>query len=138
MSVTALSYVYTRFSGVRPILSGEAPSEAGKPVQQAESLEERVEKLLESMKEWERRPVVQVGKAIVELVKLPKREMSRRVEPEKLALHTRLTDSFRGIFVVEEAELRDLLEVLNSRAAQDLAKAVDVVNRRRKIVEYKL
>jgi len=49
-----------------------------------------------------------------------------------------LTDSFRGIFVVEEAELRDLLEVLNSRTVQDLAKAVDAVNRRRKIVEYKL
>jgi len=137
MHVTALSYVYTRFSGVRPMLSGEASSEA-KPVQQAESLEERVEKLLESMKEWKRRPVVQVGKAIVELIKLPKRETSRRVEPEKLTLHIRLTDSFRGIFVVEEAELRDLLEVLNSRTVQDLVKAVDVVNRKGKIVEYKL
>jgi len=60
------------------MLSGEAPSEAGKPAQQAESLEERVEKLLESMKEWERKPVVQVGKAIVELIKLPKRETSKK------------------------------------------------------------
>jgi len=102
------------------------------------SLEEKIEKLLESMKEWERKPVVQVGKAIVEIVKLPKRETSKRIEPERLALHLRLTDSFRGIFISEESELRDIIEVLNNKVVHDIMNAIGAVNRKRKVIEYKL
>lgn len=103
-----------------------------------ESLESRLENLLNSMRDWERRPVVQVGRAIVEIVKLPKRETSKRVEPERLALHIRFVDSFRGIFISEENEFRDVVEVLSSKVVQDIVKAIDSVNRRRKVVEYKI
>ena len=44
------------------------------PEPEREDLLSRVEDLMEAMKDWERRPVVQVGNVIVEIVKLPKKE----------------------------------------------------------------
>jgi len=113
-------------------LSGGSGNAEGK------ELVSKLEKLMAEMKDWERRPLIQVGKAIVELVKLPKRETAKRFEPERLALHVRLSDSFKGVFIVEYEELRDVTEALKSGTVENVAKAIDALNRRKKVIEYEL
>ncbi|OYT49446.1 MAG: hypothetical protein B6U73_05400 [Desulfurococcales archaeon ex4484_204] len=103
-----------------------------------EELLKKMDELLNTMKDWERKPLIQVGKAVVEIVKLPKRETARRVEPERLALHVRLEDSFKGIFIIEANELKDLLEALRGRNVMKVIEAIDLVNRKRRVIEYKL
>ncbi len=98
----------------------------------------KLEELMSTMKDWERKPIVQVGRAIIELVKLPKRETAKRFEPERLALHIRLSDSFKGVFIVEYDELRDIAEALSSKTVDEVAKAIDAINRKRKVIEYEL
>jgi len=49
-------------------------TQARGPEPEREDLLSRVEGLMETMKDWERGPVVQVGNVIVEIVKLPKKE----------------------------------------------------------------
>lgn len=105
-------------------------------VVEAEELEKKLEELMNTMKDWERRPIVKVGRAIVELVKLPRRESSKKVEPERLAIHVRLEDSFRGIFIVESSDLQDIIEALRNKTVNDVARAIDSINRRRRVVEY--
>ncbi len=101
-------------------------------------LASKIEELMNSMKEWERKPLVQVGNAIVELVKLPKRESKKRLEPERLALHIRLADSFRGIFIAGYNDLKDIVEALSSKTVTEVAEAIEAVNRRKRVVEFKL
>jgi len=113
-------------------LSGGSGNAEGK------ELVSKLEKLMTEMKDWERRPLIQVGKAIVELVKLPRRETAKRFEPERLALHVRLSDSFKGVFIVEYEELRDVAEALKSGTVENVAKAIDALNRRKKVIEYEL
>jgi len=103
-----------------------------------ETLIERLEKLLESMKDWERKPVIQVGKAVVEIVKLPRRETSKRVEPERLALHLRLEDSFKGIFIIDYEEFKDLQDALRNEKVKEVIEAISEVNRKKKVIEFKL
>lgn len=100
-------------------------------------LREKLEQLLNTMKDWERKPVVEVGSAIVELVKLPPRRTKRGTEPERLALHLRLKDSFRGIFIESFDELDDVLRALNSRSVQEIAKILEEIGRK-KVIEYEL
>lgn len=114
-------------------MSGKSEEKGG----MEEDLVSKLEELMGGMKSWERRPIVQVGKAIIELVKLPKRETAKRSEPERLALHIRLSDSFRGIFITEYEELKDIIEALNSKSVDEVAKAIDTINRKRRIIEYK-
>ncbi len=108
------------------------------PKEGAKSLREKLEELLSSMKDWERKPIIQVGKAVIELVKLPKRETTRRVEPERLAVHVRFEDSFKGIFIVDYEEFRDLLEALGNEKVKELVEAVSDVNKKKKVIEFKL
>jgi len=103
-----------------------------------EKLAEKLEKLLSSMKDWERKPVIQVGRAVVEIVKLPKRETSKRMEPERLALHVRFEDSFKGIFVIEYEEFKDLIDALTNEKVKEVVEAISEVNRKRKVIEFKL
>jgi len=103
-----------------------------------EKLTEKLEKLLASMKDWERKPVIQVGRAVVEIVKLPKRETSKRMEPERLALHVRFEDSFKGIFVIEYEEFKDLIDALTNEKVREIVEAISEVNRKRKVIEFKL
>ena len=114
-------------------MSGEAEGKS-----KEKDLTSRLEELMSNMKDWERKPLVQAGKAIIELVKLPKRETAKRFEPERLALHVRLSDSFKGVFIVEYEELRDIIEALKSKTVDEVAKAIDQINKRRKIIEYEL
>jgi len=103
-----------------------------------EKLTEKLEKLLTSMKDWERKPVIQVGRAVVEIVKLPKRETSKRMEPERLALHVRFEDSFKGVFVIEYEEFKDLIDALTNEKVKEIVEALSEVNRKRKVIEFKL
>ncbi len=103
-----------------------------------EALLSKIEEIMESMKEWERKPLVQVGNAIVELVKLPKRESKKRMEPERLALHIRLADSFKGIFIAGYDDLKDIIEALSSKTVLGVAQAIETINRKKRVVEFKL
>jgi len=94
----------------------------------------RLEENLKSMKEWERKPVVEVGSIVIELIKLPARQRKRSVEPEKLALHVRLRDSFRGIFIERFEELDDLMRALATKTVQDIARALEELAKSRKLV----
>jgi len=105
---------------------------------ESEELMKKLEELVNTMKDWERKPLVKVGKAIVELVKLPKRETSKRSEPERLALHIRLEDSFKGVFIVETSEFQDIVEALKTKIVTEVAKALDAINRKKRIIEYGL
>ncbi len=119
--------------------SVEQPQPQPQP-QKVESFEELVKKLedlLNTMKDWERRPLVEVGHAVVELVKLPKRQTKRGTEPERLALHLRLRDSFKGVFIESFAELDDILRALNTKRVQDIARALDELSKKR-VIEYGL
>ena len=106
-------------------------------VEEKQTLVDKLENLLKSMKDWERRPIIEVGKAVVEIVKLPKRQTKKGTEPERLALHLRLKDSFKGIFVESYDELDDILRALNSKTVHDIAKALDELSKKR-VIEYGL
>ena len=119
-----------------PQVSEVAASEE-RAVEEKQTLVDKLENLLKSMKDWDRRPIIEVGKAVVEIVKLPKRQTKKGTEPERLALHLRLKDSFKGIFVESYDELDDILRALNSKTVHDIAKALDELSKKR-IIEYGL
>jgi len=109
---------------------------AGSP--KKEDVLNRIENLMETMKDWERRSIVQVGNVIVEVVKLPKKESRKRVEPERLSLHVRMADSFRGVLVVSRDDLRDLVDALSNEAVTEVVEAIEEVNKKRRRIEFKL
>jgi hypothetical protein len=86
----------------------------------------------------EEKPVVEVGKTVVEIVKLPKREMKKCSELEGLSIHLRLRDSFRGIFIDSFEELDDVIKVLLNKKIVDIVKAIDELDKKKSIVEYEL
>jgi hypothetical protein len=101
-------------------------------------LEERLRELLESMKDWEKKPIVSTGAVIVELVKLPRRELKRGTEPEKLAIQVRMKDAFKGVIVENEKELEDLAVAVQHEKVKEVSRVLESVNRRGRVVEYKL
>ena len=105
---------------------------------EAPQLKEKLEKMLNEMKDWERKPLVQVGKVVVELVKLPKRETTKKVEPERLSIHVRFEDSFKGIFITDAEEFRDLVDALSNTKVKEVIEAVTEINRKRKVIEFSL
>ncbi len=109
-------------------------SEGGETTQ----LKEKLEKMLNEMKDWERKPLVQVGRVVVELVKLPKRETTKKVEPERLSIHVRFEDSFKGIFITDAEEFRDLIDALSNTKVKEVIEAVTEINRKRKVIEFSL
>ena len=112
-------------------------SEGAVREEQEKNLVKKLEELLSSMKDWERRPIVEVGSAVVELVKLPKRQTKKGTEPERLALHLRLKDSFKGVFIENFNELDDIIRALTTKSVQEVAKALDELSRKR-VIEYGL
>jgi len=115
----------------------EATVSEERVVEEKQTLVDKLENLLNSMKDWERRPIIEVGRAVIELVKLPKRQTKKGTEPERLALHLRLKDSFKGIFIESYDELDDILRVLNSKTVHNIAKALDELSKKR-VIEYGL
>ncbi len=105
---------------------------------EAPQLKEKLEKMLNEMKDWERKPLVQVGRVVVELVKLPKRETTKKVEPERLSIHVRFEDSFKGIFITDAEEFRDLVDALSNTKVKEVIEAVTEINRKRKVIEFSL
>ena len=105
---------------------------------EATQLKEKLEKMLNEMKDWERKPLVQVGRVVVELVKLPKRETTKKVEPERLSIHVRFEDSFKGIFITDAEEFRDLVDALSNTKVKEVIEAVTEINRKRKVIEFSL
>jgi len=97
----------------------------------------KLRRLLASMRPWEKRPLVRAGRAVVELVKIPRRERRRKTVPERLALHVRLDDAFKGVFIDDSLTLEDLIVALSHERVREIARALDSLNRRR-TVEYKL
>ncbi len=118
-------------------------SESGSDVEEtirrehSEDLVKKLEELLTAMKDWERRPLVEVGNAIVELIKLPKRQTKKGTEPERLALHLRLKDSFKGVFIEGYSELDDIVRALSTQRVKEIAKALDELSKKR-VIEYGL
>jgi len=107
-------------------------------VEEVKQLIDKLENLLNTMKEWERKPVIEVGNAVVEIVKLPRKETKKGVEPERLSIHLRLKDSFRGIFIESFEELDDIVKALSNKKVIEIAKAIDELNKKRSVVEYEL
>jgi hypothetical protein len=105
---------------------------------EGESISNKIENLMDAMKDWERKPIIQVGNVIVEVVKLPKKEGRKRVEPEKLSLHVRMADSFRGVLVASHDDLRDLVDALSNKVVTEVIEAIEKVNKKRRRVEFKL
>ena len=102
-----------------------------------EDLEDKLKKLLSSLKDWERKSVAKVGGVVVELVKMPKRESRKAMEPERLVLHIRLENSFRGIFIRDSRDLEDLGKAVDTKIVRDIARVLDKMNRE-KVIEYEL
>ncbi|RLE50226.1 MAG: hypothetical protein DRJ31_02055 [Candidatus Methanomethylicota archaeon] len=101
-----------------------------------ESMVEKLSSLMAEMKDWERRPIVKVGSVIVELVKMPKRESKKGVRGERLSLHVRAEDSFRGVFLDDYTMYQDLVNALSYDKVREAAQALNEVNRR--VIEYKI
>lgn len=105
---------------------------------EGESVLNKIENLMDAMKDWERKPIIQVGNVIVDVVKLPKKEGQKRVEPEKLSLHVRMADLFRVVLVASRDDLRDLVDALSNKVVAEVIKAIEKVNKKRRRVEFKL
>ncbi|RLE53234.1 MAG: hypothetical protein DRJ33_01575 [Candidatus Methanomethylicota archaeon] len=101
-----------------------------------ESMVEKLSSLMAEMKDWERRPIVKVGSVIVELVKMPKRESKKGVRGERLSLHVRAEDSFRGVFLDDYTMYQDLVNALSYDKVREAAQALNEVNRR--VIEYRI
>ena len=111
--------------------------EAGGQETPQKGLEEKLQELLSSLRDWERRSIAKVGSIVVELVKLPKRESRKMVEPERLVLHIRLENSFRGVFIRDARELEDLAKAVDTKIVKEIARVLDKMNRE-KVIEYEL
>jgi hypothetical protein len=102
------------------------------------SLEEKLKKLMESMQDWERKKIVETPNITVELVKLPKRETKKRTIPERLVLHVKRSNSFRGIIIDNMEVLEDLIKVLSNPKIRTIATALDTINGSTETIELEL
>ncbi len=103
-----------------------------------ENLVSKLENLLETMKEWERKPVLKSGRIIVELVKIPGRKTRSTVKPERLAIMVRREDAFRGTILETPDDIEDVVYALSSEKVKELAVALKELYRRRRLQEFEL
>ena len=103
-----------------------------------EELIEKLEKLFDEMKDWERKPIVKSGKIVIELVKLPEKTSRRTVKPSTLALMIRREDAFRGLIIDSDDELEDLIMALSIDRVKEIARAIKEVNKKRSIREFEI
>ncbi len=106
--------------------------------EEKKDLVQRLEELLKQMNPWEKKPVLKAGRIIVELVKLPERRKKSSIEPEKLVLHIRLEDAFRGIFIENVDELEDLVAAINAEKIREIARALTEISKKKRVQEYEL
>jgi hypothetical protein len=99
-----------------------------KPQNNSLSLEEKLKVLMEQMGDWERRKIVDTGVITVELVKLPKRESKKRIAPERLALHLKRSDSFKGIIIDDIETIDHIIKALTNAKVKAIAEAIQRLN----------
>ncbi len=102
------------------------------------SLLEKLEELLKSMNPWEKKPILKAGRIIIELVKLPERKTKTTIEPERLVIHIRREDAFRGLFIKDPEELEDLQAAITTQKIKEVLQALEQLEKKRKIQEYEL
>ena len=105
------------------------------------SLYDKLVELLDTMSPWEKKPLVKAGRIIVELVKLPERKTRSGVEPERLVIHIRREDAFRGIFIKDPEELDDLKTAITVERIKDIVETIAEISRsmkKKEIQEYEL
>jgi len=77
------------------------------------------------LQDWERKPVASVGNVVCEIVKVPEKRTSRKVQPSRLVLSIRRADAFRGIMLLSVDDLEDLRTLLQSEKLTELMKAIE-------------
>jgi len=92
------------------------------------SLEEKLRMLMQSMEDWERRKIIDTGIITIELVKLPKRESKKRIAPERLALHLKRSDSFKGIIIDDVETIDHIIKALTNAKVRAIAEALRRLN----------
>jgi len=90
------------------------------------------------MANWEKRPILKSGRIVVELLKLPEKRSKSKAEPERLVLHIRREDSFRGLLIQSKEELDDLLAAAQSEKLAEIASALTELYKRRRVQEFEL
>ncbi len=104
----------------------------------SEELVKKLEELMNTMKDWERKPVLKSGHIVVELVKLPERKTKTTARPAHLAIMIRREDAFRGIIIEEPDELEDLIVAVTTPKLKELVKAVYKILKKHRIQEFEL
>jgi hypothetical protein len=102
------------------------------------SLEEKLKMLASQMGDWERRKIVDTGVVTVELVKLPKRESKKRIAPERLALHLKRSDSFKGIIIDDVETIDHIIKALTNAKVKAIAEAIQRLNGTTATIELEL
>ena len=80
---------------------------------QAPDLKSKLEKYLKEMNPWESKPIIHTPYIHIELIKLPERRTKRGARPERLALHIKTADAFKGMIIESSVELESLIEDLS-------------------------
>jgi len=104
----------------------------------SEDLVEKLNKLMNEMKDWERKPLIKSGKIVAEIVKLPERKGKYRTRPQHLALVIKREDAFRGLIIVSPEELDDLRKVVSSEKLSDIVNALWRIYKEKNIREFEL
>jgi len=104
----------------------------------SEDLVEKLNKLMNEMKDWERKPLIKSGKIVAEIVKLPERRGKYRTRPQHLALVIKREDAFRGLIIVSPEELDDLRKVVSSEKLSDIVNALWRIYKEKSIHEFEL
>ncbi len=103
-----------------------------------EELLSKLEELLESMRDWERKPLLKSGRIVVELIKIPERKTKSSAKPERLALMVRREDAFRGTILEGPEDVEDVVTALSSQRVKEVAEALKEIYRRRRVQEFEL
>lgn len=135
---TGWGRMFGGFGGAAVSGGGVGVSGEERGVAEGESLYDKLARLLETMSPWEKRPILRVGSIMVELVKLPGRKTKMAIEPERLAIHIRREDAFRGLFIRGPGELKDLQLALSARRLREVLEAIARMEEARKLQEYEL
>lgn len=88
-------------------------------------LKTKLQELYKSMSDWERKPVLQVGNIVVELIKTPPKQSKRTSMPGRLVLSIRRADSFRGIIIRGYSDIEDIATALNNDKIKEIQRALD-------------
>jgi hypothetical protein len=97
------------------------------------SLEEKLRILMNSMKDWERKKLLETANVTVELVKLPTKQTTKSFKPSRLALHIKRNNSFKGIIIDDTEVLEDLVKALQSPKLRQLIQTLEKLNGAEKI-----